>query len=129
MMVGGVMLRRSVGNRKAMRFWQVSLLACFLSLWAFGPHTPCFDWNFREYFPYRVDGIEEEKRAILAPDLMAGCILYILLWNSNNKTVVALWFIMDAAYYGLMALAMPFSLFLYFNVVKGVKSPAAPKPK
>mmetsp|Transcript_25906 Transcript_25906/g.34680 ORF Transcript_25906/g.34680 Transcript_25906/m.34680 type:complete len:128 (-) Transcript_25906:37-420(-) len=116
MISGGYLLQQKIGNKEALTFWQVSLLACFLSLWAFGPHTPCFDWHLRSYFPFRCDGIVESKQGLLAPDLMAACCLYILLWKYGCRVLVCLWFIMDACYYGPLALAMPFSVIWYLKV-------------
>ena len=81
-----------------------------MSIWAFGPHTPIFDWNMRSYYPFRCDGIIEAKRAMYMPDLMAGCVLYVLLWESGYKAILAVWFVIDILYFGPLALAMPASV-------------------
>ena len=116
MIIGGFYLQKQIGNAAALRYWQVSLLACFISLWAFGPHTPCFDWHLRHYFPFRCDGIIDEKRGLYAPDLMAACCLYMLLWHNNLRLITFLWFVMDATYYGPLALAMPFALLWHLKI-------------
>ena len=117
MIFGGILLQRSMGNRRATRFWQVSLLSCFVCLWFFGPSSPCFDWHIRVYFPFRSDGIIEAKRGIFAPDLMAECLLYLLLWNNQNTLVLAVLLIMDILYFGPLGFAMPISLFLFLKLV------------
>ena len=39
LIVGGYFLKQKLGPKRALKYWQVSLLACFTCLWAFGPHT------------------------------------------------------------------------------------------
>ncbi len=87
-----------------------------MSLWAFGPYTPMFDWHLRDYFPFSCDGVNVEKRGLLAPDLMAGCLLYVYFWVTGYTKVMAAWFVMDFAYYGPMALAMPISAIWYWKL-------------
>ena len=116
MIIGGLYLPDKIGSKGAMKFWQMSLLCCFVSLWVFGPFTPMFDMHLREYFPFSCDGINAEKRGLLAADLMAGCLLYLWFKVYELDKLMALWFLMDLAYYGPMAFAMPVSVLWYWYI-------------
>ena len=60
----------------------------------------------------------DESRSMLAPDLMASCCLYMLLSINEYYIMIALWLIVDLAYYGALALAMPLALLIYFKCIK-----------
>ena len=118
MIVGGYFLQKQMGSVHALRFWQSSLLACFISLWVFGPHMASFEWHLRDKFPFRWDGIVDEKKGMYAPDLMAACCFYMLLWHNELIAVLLMTFAMDATYYGPLALTMPLCLVWYLYVAK-----------
>ena len=118
MLLGGYLLQGVLGSDKALKFFQVSLFACFVSLWLFGPKSDFFDWNLREYFPYRCDGIVVEKQGLMAPDLMAACCINVLLSLHEKHLVLTLMIVADLVYFGPLALAMPFSLLWFFKMRK-----------
>lgn len=91
-------------------------------MWAFGPHTRFLtEYNVREYMPIRWDGIMEETRSILAPDLMASCCLYLLLSVYSQRAIIVLFSAFDLPYYGPLGLAMPMTLLIYYKVIRKVK--------
>ena len=77
LIVGGYFLAKKMSADQCFKFWQVCLLWNFIALFIFGPQTEFFAMNLRDKIPYftRFHGIDEEKRQILCPDLMAFCCL------------------------------------------------------
>ena len=39
LLIGGYYLQKQIGGKRTLKYWQISLLSCFLCLWAFGPHS------------------------------------------------------------------------------------------
>ena len=68
--------------------------------------------------PVRYDGIYDDRRCMLAPDLMAANCLYMILYQYGLTWVVVSWQIFDLLYYGPLGLAMSFSFFLFFYIFK-----------
>ena len=121
LIVGGYYLQKWLGSKRCVTYWQVSLLSCFICLWAFGLHTEIFDYNLRqEYFAsFRWDGVMDDSRRILAPDLMAACVFYmVLIANGFYYLTLALLVFLDLPYYGALALAVPLALFIFFKCTK-----------
>ena len=118
LLIGGYYLQKQIGGKRTFKYWQVSLLSCFICLWALGPHMETFEYNYREYFFIRWDGIMEETKSMLAPELLGSCCLYMLAAVNKYYYTIYVFLLLDFAYYGAIASVWPLALFIQFKVIK-----------
>jgi len=71
-----------------------------------------FEYNYREYFFIRWDGIMEETKSMLAPELLGSCCLYMLAAVNKYYYTIFVFLLLDFAYYGAIASVWPLALFI-----------------